>query len=161
MSSTSASSPLRPSRPGSRRARLARGLVYLWAGPTSLLGLTVALLTVLSGGRVARSWGVLEVWGGFARGLLRATPIGAQAITLGHVVVGRNRASLDRSRAHELIHVRQAERWGPLFLPAYLAASLWAWLCGRHYYRDNCFEREARRGERARPALPARKGKFR
>jgi hypothetical protein len=102
----------------------------------------------MSGGRVAPAHGVLEAWGGFARRLLRSTPIGAQAMTLGHVVIGRDRVSLDRSRAHELIHVRQVERWGPLFFPAYLAASAWAWLRGRHYYRDNCFEREARRGER-------------
>ena len=131
-----------------RRAPFRRGLAYLWAGPTSLLGLTAALLTVLSGGRAARSQGLLEVWGGFARGLLRSTPIGAQALTLGHVVLGRDRASLDRSRAHELAHVRQAERWGPLFLPAYLAASLWALVRGRHYYRDNWFERDATRQER-------------
>lgn len=127
---------------------LRRGLAYLWAGPMSLLGLTAALLTAWSGGRAARSDGVLEVWGGFARGLLRITPIGAQALTLGHVVLGRDRASLDRSRAHELAHVRQAERWGPLFLPAYLAASAWAWARGRHYYRDNWFEWDARRQER-------------
>ena len=69
-------------------------------------------------------------------------------MTLGHVVLGRDQASLDRSRAHERVHVRQAERWGPLFLPAYLAASVWSLLRGRHYYQDNCFEREARRGER-------------
>jgi hypothetical protein len=110
--------------------------------------LTVALLTALSGGRVERSHGVLEVRGGFARRLLRSTPIRAQALTLGHVVLGRDRASLNRCRAHELAHVRQAERWGPLFLPGYLAASVWAWLRGRHYYRDNWFERDARRQER-------------
>jgi hypothetical protein len=109
--------------------------------------LTAALLTAFSGGRVERSHGVLEAWGGFASCLLRATPMRAQALTLGHVVLGRNRASLDRCRAHELAHVRQTERWGPLFLPAYLAASAWAWLLGRHYYRDNWFERDARRQE--------------
>ena len=141
----------------SRRAPLLRGLAYLWAGPTSLIGLAVALLTVLSGGRVARSHGVLEVWGGFAWLLLRCTPIGARALTLGHVVLGRNRASLDRSRAHELAHVRQAERWGPLFLPAYVAASLWAFLRGRRYYRDNWFEQDARR-QQTRGAPPVAHG---
>jgi hypothetical protein len=141
----------RAALPGRRRSLLAwlgRGLVYLWAGPTSLVGLTVALLTAVSGGRVASSHGVIEASGGLARRLLRSTPIRAQAMTLGHVVIGRDQASLERSRGHELVHVRQVERWGPLFFPAYLAASAWAWLCGRHYYRDNCFEREARQGER-------------
>ncbi|HVR06756.1 MAG TPA: hypothetical protein VMW75_01810 [Thermoanaerobaculia bacterium] len=138
---------LSPPPPLPGRARPVRWLAYVWAGPTSLLGLAAALLTVSSGGRAALSQGVLEAWGGFARCLLRATPIRAQAITLGHVVLGWDRASLDRSRAHELVHVRQAERWGPLFLPAYLVASAWALLCGGHYYWDNCFERDARRGE--------------
>jgi hypothetical protein len=32
---------------------------------------------------------------------------------------------------------------GPLMGPAYLLASLYAWLDGRRAYRDNRFEREA------------------
>ncbi len=54
-----------------------------------------------------------------------------------------DRPALDRTRAHERVHVRQYERWGPLFLPAYLAASLCAVARGRHAYFGNCFEREA------------------
>ncbi len=154
-----APSPRRgPPRPGSPGARLRRGLVYLWAGPSSLLGLAAALLAVASGGRVARAHGVLEVWGGCTGRLLRLTPIRAQAITLGHVVVGRNRACLDRTRSHELGHVRQAERWGPLFFPAYLAASAWAWLRGGHYYHDNWFEQDANRRERRERSESPREG---
>ena len=41
------------------------------------------------------------------------------------------------------MHVRQYERWGPLMGPAYLLASLVAWLRGRRPYRDNPFERQA------------------
>jgi hypothetical protein len=37
------------------------------------------------------------------------------------------------------------ERWGALFIPAYLAASVLAWYRGGHYYLDNWFERDARR----------------
>jgi hypothetical protein len=50
---------------------------------------------------------------------------------------------LDETRAHERVHVAQCERWGPLFVPAYLAAGAWAWARGRHPYFDNPFEREA------------------
>ena len=39
--------------------------------------------------------------------------------------------------------MRQCERWGPLFLPAYLLASLAVYLRGGRAYRDNPFEREA------------------
>jgi hypothetical protein len=65
------------------------------------------------------------------------------AMTLGHTVIGRTTAALDLSRRHELVHVRQYERWGPLFIPAYLICSLWLRLAGRDAYRDNPFEVEA------------------
>jgi hypothetical protein len=121
-----------------------RPLVYLWAFPTTLLGLTVALLTLLTRGRAHRVDGVLEVHGGFATFFLnRLTPIHAAAMTLGHVVIGQNQACLDATRRHERVHVRQCERWGPLFVPAYFLASLYVWLRGRKAYRDNPFEREA------------------
>ncbi len=45
--------------------------------------------------------------------------------------------------SHERIHVRQVERWGPLFLPAYVLASVVAQARGLDAYRDNPFEREA------------------
>jgi len=64
-------------------------------------------------------------------------------MTLGHVILGRTLADLDRTRFHEWIHVRQYERWGPLFLPAYLLASAWLWICGRNCYLENPFEVEA------------------
>ena len=64
-------------------------------------------------------------------------------MTLGHVVLGRSLGALDDTRAHERVHVRQCERWGPLFLPAYGLASLAAALRGRNAYLDNRFEREA------------------
>ena len=64
-------------------------------------------------------------------------------MTLGHVVLGRNRDALSRTRAHERVHVEQCERWGPFFLPAYLIASAWVWIRGGNFYLDNPFEREA------------------
>ena len=36
-----------------------------------------------------------------------------------------------------------AQRWGPLFIPAYLTASLLQLVRGRRPYEDNPFEREA------------------
>ncbi len=66
-------------------------------------------------------------------------------MTLGHVIIGRDRDCLERCRRHEHVHVRQAERWGPLFIPAYLLASAWVAIRGGRAYEDNPFEREAYR----------------
>ncbi|MCA1583289.1 MAG: hypothetical protein LC791_00470 [Acidobacteria bacterium] len=65
-------------------------------------------------------------------------------MALGHVVAARDAEALSSTRAHERAHVAQAERWGPFFVPAYLAASLWAVGRGEHPYFDNLFERDAR-----------------
>lgn len=125
---------------------------YLWAAPTTAVGLLVTLLAIATGGRARRVHGVLECWGGVPRHLLARRPFRASAITLGHVIAGESPAALDRCRAHELIHVCQAERWGPMFIPAYLAAGLWTYLRGRHPYRDNPFEIEARKQGASSPA---------
>jgi len=119
---------------------------YLWAGPASCVGLLLAVLGSVGGGRIARHTGVLEAEGRLlAWGLLHLTLLegGVSAITFGHVVLGTSRAALDTTRTHERVHVRQYERWGPIFIPLYLGASLWAALRGRHPYFDNPFEREA------------------
>lgn len=121
---------------------LRRALAYGWAAPTTLLGFC---LWPLAGTARVRG-GVLELHGRVLSALLRLLPVGprgAAALTLGHVVVGQDQACLDACRAHESVHVRQCERWGPLFVPAYLSASLWALLSGRDPYHDNIFEREA------------------
>ena len=127
--------------------RRLRPLVYVWAFPTTLLGLLLAGLAAAGRGRVARAGGVIEAYGGAVSPLLeRLMPGGgADAVALGHVIIARNAASLERHRRHERVHVHQCERWGPLFLPAYGCASLWAWLRGRDPYLDNPFEREALR----------------
>jgi hypothetical protein len=119
----------------------------LWASPATALGLGIGLVGLATGGGAQRRGRVLEFWGGAVRILLRYAPIvrGAAAVTFGHVVLGVDRASLDVTREHELIHVAQYERWGPAFLPAYLAISAILWLVGRNPYWDNPFEREAYR----------------
>jgi hypothetical protein len=72
-------------------------------------------------------------------------------MTLGHVVLCIDEID-EATLAHELVHVAQYERWGALFVPCYLGASLLAALRGRDLYRDNPFEIAARRRARGRPA---------
>jgi vacuolar iron transporter family protein len=143
-----------------RRRRVARGLVYVWAAPTTLVGLCAGGLTLATRGQVRRRAGTLEFHGGFARWLLERRVVSAMAMTLGHVIIGRDPACLDDCRDHELVHVRQVEAWGPLFLPAYVVASGWAWWRGGHYYLDNGFEVDARRrsGEEWLTRGPRKKG---
>jgi hypothetical protein len=122
-----------------------RAILYLWAFPATLLGLPFVPWALLRG-RAHVVDGVLEIHGPeIAFTLTRFTPLkgGASAITLGHIVLGRDLQLLELTRSHERIHVRQAERWGPLFIPAYLLCSLWIYLAGRNPYLDNPFEREA------------------
>ena len=124
---------------------------YLWAGPTTLIGLVLAVAS-LRRGHVAIVDGVIEAHSPFLRRALASLPPlghGADAITLGHVVIGRDARALDWTRAHERVHVRQYERWGPLFVPAYFLAGIWALMRGGHPYFDNPFEREACGGEKS------------
>jgi len=118
-------------------------LAWLWASPWTLLGLAIGGVGLLTGGGVQRRCGVIEFYGGAVTWFLKWFPIHPTAMTLGHVVLGRVVDSLEECRLHELVHVRQYERWGPLFIPAYLACSAWIWLRGGDAYRDNPFEREA------------------
>lgn len=126
--------------------KLRRALVYLWTSPTSCWGLTFLPFIRLTGGGYQIVDGVLELYGGIVELFLRRFTLlegGASAMTLGHVVLGRDREALEWSRVHERVHVRQAERWGALFLPAYGIASVVAMLRGGRAYLDNPFEREA------------------
>lgn len=131
-------------RPQRAAANAWRGWCYAWAAPATLAGLVLALLGCASGARARSRDGVLEVAGGSLGAWLRARDCPFVALTLGHVVLAVDARALDACRAHELAHVRQYERLGPLFLPLYAASSLWQALRGRDAYRDNRFEREAR-----------------
>jgi hypothetical protein len=66
------------------------------------------------------------------------------AITIGRTVFTW-RALTDVELEHELEHVRQWSRHGPLFPIAYCAESLRARRAGRSWYRDNRFEEDARK----------------
>jgi hypothetical protein len=126
-------------------ATAAAFLRVLWALPWTLLGLAMGLVEIATGGEVQHVGRVLEFHGGLLQRLLRRVPIagGASAMTLGHVVIARTKADLERSRRHELVHVAQYERWGLLFVPAYFACSAWMWFQGYDAYLDNPFEVEA------------------
>lgn len=130
--------------PGRSRGRVLLG--YFWAAPWTLLGLLLGVTALATGGASRRRGGIIEFFGGSAAWILRHMPGmtgGARAMTLGHVVLGCTTADLDFCRTHELVHVRQYERWGLFFVPAYLVSSLVLWLRGKDAYRDNPFERQA------------------
>ena len=118
---------------------------YAWAAPASAVGLALAGLGLWRG-RISLVDGIVEAHGpALAWVLTHMVPLrgGAMAMTFSHVVIARDIGCLESSRAHERVHVRQYERWGPLFIPAYVAASLWAVLRRRHPYFGNPFEVEA------------------
>jgi hypothetical protein len=118
---------------------------YVWALPVTLPALLVFLpLAYLSGGKARIVWGAVEVQGGLVKLMLRhCLYISAAAMTLGHVILGRDQQCLDHSRVHEHVHVRQYERWGLFFFPAFLGASFVLWCRGFDPYLDNPFEIEA------------------
>ena len=97
-------------------------MVMLWAVPWTFLGICMGVVGLLTGGGMQRVGRVLEFHGGLLAWLLTRAPIagGACALTLGHTVLARTAGDLDRTRRHELVHVAQYERWGLLFVPAYL-----------------------------------------
>jgi hypothetical protein len=121
-----------------------RTVAYAWASPNTLLGLIAGLAVLGFGGRARLVCGNLEFYGGRLGTLVSsAHAYSFEAITFGHAILGVSAAQLEAARQHEHVHVAQYERWGPLFLPAYGASSLWQLVQGRHVYRDNFFERQA------------------
>lgn len=132
-------------RSGLGAARLLRwAWRYAWPAPWTLAGLAMAAAAALAGARWQRVAGTLECSGG---ALLAAWPRlpgcrGFGAMTWGHVILSVDAPTAAALRAHEQMHVRQYEAWGPLFIPAYLAAGAWQWLRGRDAHRDNPFEQE-------------------
>lgn len=127
-----------PAPPRSMPARVA---VWVWSAPLTAVGL---LLAAASGRRPR--WddqlGCLVVTGvrGPSEAALRL--VGADANTVGHVILARSEAPSAVLLAHEAVHVRQAERFGPLLLPVYV------FLGARYGYRDHPLERAARHGAR-------------
>jgi hypothetical protein len=124
---------------------MGRLLAYAWTSPNTLLGVILALFS-LQGPRVVG--GVLVFDTEPPRGflwLLRKV-FRKAAITYGHTVLSA--VPLEgRLLTHELHHVRQYERLGPLYIPIYVL--IWVFMG----YRRHPFERAARLAEVEEPAL--------
>ena len=121
---------------GSRPLQL---LAYVWALPSTVVGLLLGLVSL---GSPSVRDGVIvfrPVRGLVALAMRRG---GFTATTLGHVVLAREEPS-DALMAHELVHTRQAERLGPLMGPVY-----WL-LLARYGYARHPMERAARIAGRA------------
>jgi hypothetical protein len=128
--------------PAPPRTRLGQLAATVWASPLTAVGL---LMAWAGGGRPRWSSEhrclVVDGVRGPSGVALRA--VGAEANAIGQVVLSRHAASSPALLAHEAVHVRQAERLGPLLFPAYL------WLGARYGYRRHPLERAARAGARA------------
>ena len=123
---------------------------YAWPFfPGTFVGLLIGLVGLASGSRFVVQRGVLEISDGAARWYLRFGIPGMgemPAMTFGHVILGRDQATIDQWRDHEHVHVRQYECWGPLLIPVLLLTGLWQAAVGGDPYYDNPFEREAYAG---------------
>lgn len=120
--------------------QLIRLLACLWTLPYTLLGIACGLLLA---GRFQCVDGVFEIHSPAIARCLSRFPVAARAITLGHAVLARDKETLRLTRSHERVHVRQYERWGIVFVPAYLLVSACLYLQGKNGYRDNPFEKQA------------------
>ncbi len=127
--------------PAPPRTPLGRVVSSAWAGPLTVVGLGLAALS----GRPP-VWDpelhcfVVRGAGGPSRLALRS--VGADANTIGQIVIATQAEPSGVLLAHEAVHARQAERFGPLLFPLYV------WLGARYGYRDNPLERAARTGAR-------------
>ena len=104
----------------------------LWASPNTLVGLAFGALGLPFGARMGRGDGAILFLDHPAMSWIPPC-----AITFGHCVIYRRGVGPDdpvrrydkqgwqRVGDHEGAHVRQYERWGPFFLPVYLASALW------------------------------------
>ena len=130
---------------GELSSNLRRLVCWLWPCPWTFLGLVIGTVARIGGGHVGLHKGTIVCWGPWLNRLLRCVPIsgGASAMTLGHTILARSETDMLRTHDHELVHVRQYERWGIFFVPAYFAASFWLWYTGKDCYRENPFEKEA------------------
>ncbi|QRO00267.1 hypothetical protein JRI60_15190 [Archangium violaceum] len=121
---------------------------YLWALPVTMVGLLLTLPFAQLDS--VDEEGILHFV------VVPGSPIGwymrhfrITAFAVGAVVAyaGADGPRQVRLMRHERAHVVQTLFLGPLFLPLYGLASLWQFARGRHPYRDNWFEVQARAAE--------------
>ena len=130
-----------------------RAALWLWALPLTLCGLPLWLgMRFFASNRALASINVLGeapvfiAYGAPAGWLLKHHPFGEMdAMAVGCCVFARDAQALERTLAHELVHVEQAMHWGVFFPLAYLLCSGWAVLQGHCAYKANYFERQANR----------------
>jgi hypothetical protein len=130
-----------------------RAALWLWALPLTLCGLPLWLgmrifkpNKALAQLNTAGEAPVFIAYGAPAAWLLKHHPYGEMdAMAVGCCVFARDLQTLQRTMAHELVHVEQALRWGVFFPLAYILCSVWAKAGGRCPYADNYFERQANR----------------
>ena len=137
----------------------ARGATRQWLGrPFWARGLWRALPGDLMGFIIMRGCGIAaptrEVRVGDVTAVLvedprvgywfRAHLMPVRAQTMGRYVFARSTVPPD-ILAHECEHIRQWERFGPLYLATYMGSSAVAWLRGGRPYWDNHFEAAARK----------------
>lgn len=120
----------------------------IWASPNTLIGLVLGAPALLFGARLQRAGNAINFLG---HPLLHVLPM--RAITIGNVVLYRPGFGPDavvgcyeeprtqRLGDHERAHTLQYERWGPLFLLAYLLLAAWTVVARR----PNWLERQADR----------------
>jgi hypothetical protein len=132
-----------------------RLLQWLWALPLTLCALPLWCLVWLQRPFYPSNHAVVQVFTAQAAivfiahspaiaWLLRHHPFGEmQAVAIGCCVLAQDAQMLERTLPHELVHVKQALHWGPLFPLAYAACSAWAYSKGRCAYADNYFEKQA------------------
>lgn len=129
--------------PAAPRQRLTRMVAYAWAAPLTLVGLLAGALTGVPP-QLREGVVVFPRAGGLPGAVLRRRGFAAGA--LGHVVIAVD--ELDPTLfAHELVHVRHAERLGAATAPVYLG------LLAAYGYARHPLERAARRGARRAAAM--------
>lgn len=115
----------------------------LWTLPNTLIGLALGFLSLAWPRWDERGALVFESDRGFCK---LHSKRGYAAITFGHVIITRPNPG-ERLMRHEFAHVRQYEKWGALYMLGYGFYWLKLWLEGKDGYRDNPFERKARKAE--------------
>jgi len=132
-----------PPRPATPRARL---LTTVWAAPMSLAGLLIGAAAGVRPRLLPEGVVLFAPAAGLTGRIIRAR--GFSAAAFGHVIVSVTEPA-PALLAHELVHVRQAERLGAFMAPVYLG------LLARFGYRDHPLEMAARLGAAHRGAREA------